>query len=84
MKNTLPTLQTDDEAEAFLEDADLSTYDLSSMVRHSFEFAKKSRQVNMRFSEALLVAVKEKAAARGVSYQRFIRQTLEAAIRSGA
>ena len=36
---------------------------------------------NMRFSQQLLDAVKFKAAARGMSYQRFIRQVLEAAIR---
>ena len=50
------------------------------MKPHSFELAKKSKQVNMRFPEQLLEAVKSKAAARGMSYQRFIRQALEVAV----
>jgi predicted DNA binding CopG/RHH family protein len=82
MKPRLPHLTTDEAAEAFLEDADLSTYDLSAMTLHSFEFAPKSRQVNLRFPEPLLAAVKARAAAAGMSYQKFIRLTLEAALRT--
>lgn len=82
MKKKLPILASDEEAELFLETADLSQYDLSVMKPHSFEFAKKTRQVNMRFPEQLLDAVKAAAAAKGMSYQRYIRQTLEAAIPS--
>jgi predicted DNA binding CopG/RHH family protein len=80
MSKPLPTLTSDAEAEAFLESADLSHFDLSALRPHSFEFAKKSRQVNMRFPDQLLEAVKAKAAERGMSYQRFIRQTLERAV----
>jgi len=82
MKTPLPHLTTDEEAEAFLEGADLSAYDLSGMTLHSFEFAPKSRQVNLRFPEPLLAAVKARAAAAGMSYQKFIRLTLEAALRA--
>lgn len=82
MKKSLPDLRSDAAAEAFLETADLSDYDLSSMKPHSFEFAAKSKQVNMRVPESLLAAVKAKAAAQGLSYQRFIRQVLEGAVRS--
>ena len=82
MKKPLPDLRTDREAEDFLESADLSQYDLSAMRVTTFEFSPKSRQVNMRFPEQLLDAVKAKAAAKGMSYQRFIRQTLEAAVHS--
>jgi predicted DNA binding CopG/RHH family protein len=81
MKKPLPILTSDAEAEDFVDKADLTEYDLSAMKPHSFEFAPKSRQVNMRFPEALLDAVKAKAAQRGMTYQRFIRQTLESAIR---
>lgn len=81
MNKPLPTLTTDKAAERFVDEADLSEYDLSAFKPHSFEFAKKSKQVNMRFPEALLEAVKAKAAAQGMTYQRFIRQTLEAALR---
>ena len=80
MSKPLPSLTSDQEAERFVAEADLAAYDLSAFKPHSFEFAPKSRQVNMRFPDALLDAVKAAAAARGVSYQRFIRQTLEAAI----
>ena len=81
MKTPLPHLTTDEAAEAFLEDVDLSAYDLSGMTLHSFEFSPKSRQVNLRFPEPLLAAVKARAAA-GMSYQKFIRLTLEAALRA--
>lgn len=80
MKKPLPTLTSDEEAERFLDRADLSGFDLSAMKPHSFEFAPKSKQVNMRFPEQLLNAVKVRAAAKGMSYQRFIRQALEAAV----
>lgn len=82
MKKALPDLTSDAQAEAFVDTADLSAHDLSAMVAHSFEFAPKSAQVNMRFPEPLLAAVKARAAERGISYQRFIRQTLEAALRN--
>ena len=80
MKKPLPHLTNDAQAERFIDTSDLSQFDLSAMRPHSFEFAKKSKQVNMRFPEQLLEAVKSKAAARGMSYQRFIRQALEAAV----
>ena len=80
MKKTLPNLTTDDEAAAFVETAELSQYVLSGMVPNTFEFAPKGKQVKMRLSEQLLTAVKSDAAARGVSYHRFIRQTLERAV----
>jgi predicted DNA binding CopG/RHH family protein len=82
MKQTLPTLTTDEEAEAFLENSDLSQYDLSGMKSNTFEFSLKAKQVNMRMSEQLLEAVKARAAQQGMSYQRFIRQALETALQA--
>lgn len=79
MNKPLPHLTSDDAAEKFVEDSDLSNFDLGAMKPHSFEFAPKSKQVNMRLSEQLLQAVKTTAAQQGISYQRFIRQVLEAA-----
>ena len=81
MKKPLPKLATDEAAERFIAEADLTQFDLSAFKPHSFEFALKSKQVNMRFPEALLEAVKAKAAAQGMTYQRFIRQVLESALR---
>ena len=81
MKKPLPQLTSDDAAERFVADADLAQFDLSAFKPHSLEFAPKSKQVNMRFPEALLDAVKARAAAQGMTYQRFIRQVLESALR---
>ena len=77
MLKTVPRLTTDDEAEEFLMTANLAEYDLSGFRPMKFEFAPKEKQVNMRVSEALLAAVKTRAAAKGMSYQRYIRYALE-------
>ena len=80
MKKPLPTLETDEAAERFVAEADLTDYDLSGMRLVRFEFHPKSERVNMRLPKALLDAVKTAAAKAGMPYQRFIRQTLEAAV----
>lgn len=80
MKKTIPSFATDEEAEAFVAAADLSEYDLSQFKPVRFEFDKKSARVNMRLPEQLLSAVKERARARGIPYQRFIREALEIAV----
>lgn len=76
----LPVLKTDEAAEHFVATADLSEYDLSGMVPARFEFKPKTERVNMRLSKGLLDSVKARAAREGVSYQRFIRETLEHAV----
>jgi predicted DNA binding CopG/RHH family protein len=76
----LPVLKTDQDVEHFVTTADLSEYDLSKMVPVRFEFEPKTARVNMRLSKDLLDSVKERAAGKGVSYQRFIRETLERAV----
>ncbi|MEP6869809.1 MAG: CopG family antitoxin [Novosphingobium sp.] len=81
MNKPLPALTSDADAERFIAESDLTQFDLTAFKPHSFEFAKKSKQVNMRFPDALLEAVKAKAAEQGMTYQRFIRQILEAALR---
>lgn len=80
MKKKLPRLSSDAAAEKFVADADLTEYDLSGFRPVQFEFERKTAKVNMRLPEALLEAVKASAAARGVPYQRFIRETLERAV----
>lgn len=80
MKRPFPKFKTDDEAEKFVAEADLTEYDLSRMRLVRFEFQPKNERVNMRLPKGLLDAVKETAAKAGVPYQRFIRQTLEAAV----
>ncbi len=45
-----------------------------------FELEKKAARVNMRLPEPLLAAVKARAKARGIPYQRLIREALEHAV----
>jgi predicted DNA binding CopG/RHH family protein len=45
-----------------------------------FEFEKKTARVNMRLPQPLLDALKKRASARKIPYQRFIRETLERAL----
>jgi len=80
MRRPFPVFQTDEEAEAFVQDADLGDYDLDAMVPVRFEFAPKAARVNMRLPTPLLEAVKAKAKVLGMPYQRFIRQALEQAV----
>jgi len=80
MKKPLPRLKSDEEAEAFLETADLSEYDLSGMVLTRFEFGPKTRRISMRLPEDLYTAVKGEAERSGIPYQRFIRKAIEAAL----
>ena len=81
MKKKLPSFKSDKEAEKFVEQADLTVYDLSGMRPMGFEFQPKSERVNMRLPRQLLEAVRASAAKAGVPYQRFIRQALEDAVR---
>ena len=80
MKKRLPSLTTDAEAEAFVNEADLSEFDLSAMAPTRFEFAPNGARVNMRLPAPLLEAVKARAQSQGMPYQRFIRQALEQAV----
>ena len=80
MKKKIPTFKTDREAEQFVDKADLSKYDLSGLKPVKFEFEKKSAQLNMRVPKALLEAVKERSAVRGIPYTRFIREAVESAL----
>ncbi len=82
MKKQVPKLTTDRQAEEFLE-RDLSNLDFSQFKPVHFEFEKKEARVNMRLPEALLKAVKKRAQARKMPYQRFIRETLEKAVSGG-
>jgi predicted DNA binding CopG/RHH family protein len=63
MRRPLPRLRTDEEAEAFVADADLTEYDLSAFRLVRFELLPKSKRVSLRVPEPLLKAVKERAPA---------------------
>ena len=80
MSKKLPVFKTDKEAENFL-DQDLSDYiSAENFAPFQFEFRPKQKSVNLRISEELLDAVRAVAHRRGIPYQRYIRQTLEASL----
>jgi len=80
MSKRLPKLTTDEEAEAFLE-GDLSDYlTLENFQPFQAEAARKDKSINLRISERLLDAVRNEAEARGIPYQRFIRQAIARAL----
>jgi predicted DNA binding CopG/RHH family protein len=82
MSKKLPTLTSDEEAEAFLDSADLSKDDLSDIPPAKFECLKKSAKLNMRLPESLFAAIKAKADAQGDTVPTLLRQVLEADVRA--
>ena len=80
MKKQIPTFKSDDEAERFVATATSRTTTSPARRPVRFEFEKKGARVNMRLPEPLLEAVKDRAKARGIPYQRFIREALEQAV----
>jgi predicted DNA binding CopG/RHH family protein len=82
MSKKLPVLKSDKDAEEFLTQ-DLSEYlTADNLVPFPFEYRPKQKSVNLRISEELLDAVRAEARRRGMPYQRYIRQALEAALQS--
>jgi predicted DNA binding CopG/RHH family protein len=73
----LPNLTTDEDAERWLESADLSEYDLSRMKPFASEFRLKDARVNMRLPHYLLTQLKTAAEREGIPYQRLMRELLE-------
>ena len=81
-KKTLPPLLTDAEAEAFVENADLSEYDLSGFKPMRFEFAKKEARLEMRIAQDQLDALKAAAKKQGIPPSRLARILIEQGIQS--
>jgi predicted DNA binding CopG/RHH family protein len=81
-KKKIPAFKSDRAAASFVDRADLSKYDLSGAQLIRFEIKRKGKSINLRLSEELFDAVRERAARAGLPYQRFIRLTLEQAIGS--
>jgi predicted DNA binding CopG/RHH family protein len=80
MKKKFPEFETDADAEAFVDKADLREYDLSDMVPMRFELRRKDKAVSLRLPEQLLEAVRSRAQRSGMPYQRFIRLAIERAL----
>jgi predicted DNA binding CopG/RHH family protein len=83
MSKPWPVLSSDEEAERFVAEADLSEYDFAQMVPIRFELRRKDKAVSLRLSDALLAAVKQEAARQGMPYQRFMRLAIERAVGPG-
>lgn len=81
-KKPWPTLPTDEDAEKFVEEADLTEYDWSAAEPVHYEFEDKSARVTMRLPESQLERIKAEAAKRGVRYQRFMRELMERGMRT--
>jgi predicted DNA binding CopG/RHH family protein len=73
----IPRFRTDEEAEKFVDTADLSEYDFSQFKPFHFEFEPKAARVNMRLPESLVETLKARAKKRGIPYQRFTREMIE-------
>ena len=80
MKKKWPAFESDEEAERFVAEADLTEYDFAELVPMHFELRRKDRAVSLRLSDALLAAVKRTAERQGIPYQRFMRQAIEQAV----
>lgn len=77
MKKKVPKFKSDKEAADFLEQ-DLTDYiNPRRDQRVTFEFLPKTEKVNLRFPPELLKEVRKKAARKGMSYQKYIRQAVE-------
>lgn len=76
-----PVFKTDEDAERFVDKADLSEYDFSGFKPMRFEFERKTKQINMRMPESLVDALKARAKERNIPYQRLIREAIENALR---
>lgn len=80
MPRSVPTMTTDEEAEAFL-DQDLSDLDFTAFRPLTWEAEPKTARVNMRLPQPLIDTIKARAAERGIPYQRLIREAIEYAVR---
>jgi predicted DNA binding CopG/RHH family protein len=81
MKAKIPAFQSDAEAERFVDESDLTKFDLSGAQLVRFEMKPKDKSVNLRMPLSLFDAVREEARKAGIPYQRFIRLKLEQAVR---
>jgi predicted DNA binding CopG/RHH family protein len=79
---SFPPLLTDEEAERFTDEADLSEYDFSGFRPVRFEFQKKEGRLNMRLPHDQLQALNAAAEREGIPYTRLARQSIEEGIQA--
>lgn len=81
MKKRIPNLESDEAAEAFL-NQDLSGYlTKENLFPMEFEFLPKDHKISLRFPKDFLEAIKEAASKQGISYQKYIRRAVEQTLR---
>ena len=78
MLKKFPVLKSDEAAEDWLQNADLSEYELSGLKRVRFELAPKDATISLRLPKGLLATLKAHATKAGMPTQRFIRMLIEA------
>ncbi len=78
MSRKFPDFKSDDQADAWLQGADLTEYDLSDMKKVRFELARKDASISLRLPAALLATLKAEAAKANMPTQRLIRMLIEA------
>ena len=76
-----PIFKTDQEAEDFVDNADLTEYDWSDMKPMKFEIRRKDKAISLRLPESLLNVIQAKAQKEGIPYQRLIRKAIEDSLR---
>ena len=78
----LPPLLSDEEAEKFTDEADLSEYDLSGFEPVRFEYLNKDARMEVRLPRDQLAALKKAAKQKGIPYTRLVRQFIDQGMRS--
>jgi len=78
MSKKFPDLNSDDGADAWLQGADLTEYDLTEMKKVRFELARKDASISLRLPAALLASLRAEAAKANMPTQRLIRMLIEA------
>ncbi len=76
-----PAHKTDEEAELFVDEADLSEYDFSGFKPAQFEFQKKAARLELRLPDEQLAALKQAAKKQGIPYTRLVRQFIDQGMR---
>ena len=81
-KKQIPRFATDEEAERFVDTADLAEYDLTGGVPMDkwllrYEQYSKDANINLRLPEAMLKALRDGASKKKIPTQRYIRNMLE-------
>lgn len=73
----LPTFTTDEEAEEFVDSADLSEYDLSGFIPMHLALNQPKDEMYVLVPNDLAAAVRAKAEQQGVAFSDIVREALE-------